>query len=359
MLARYDTPNVIVDTMKNIVDVNITFDTGKRYKIGDIIVERKGEGKELVNDQLLKDIVGIKTGQWYSNYDIQRGQVRLYRTELFNSALVNSIISDTSGNIVPINITADVGKLHELSPEIIANNEESFSFGLGLSFIRKNFFGGARKFTVATSAAIQNVSEFVRNPTFSNSTIYGYGDARIILEQPYLFEKPINTRLETYLTAQKRKDEYTSNLYGAKLSLDFELAQYTYFNSFSAYFNVERAKYVFQENYLISLLSTFYQRNDNISVDSSKSKATIFVKDTLGGSLPTSSINALLGFSVGANKTNDLFFPSRGYTLLFQVEDANSIPYLVSKIFGDGFSHPLFFKTVFSSSLYLPVYSSL
>ena len=111
MLAKYETPDVIIDTMINRVDVDIKFDLGNRYQISDITTNLTGEGKDLVTDQLLKEVVGIKPGQFYSYYDIQRGQVRLYRTELFNSAIVNSVVSDTNGNKVPLNITADVGYL--------------------------------------------------------------------------------------------------------------------------------------------------------------------------------------------------------------------------------------------------------
>lgn len=359
MLAKYDLPDVFVDTVQNKVDVKINFESGKRYRISEIRTARTGEGLDLVDDQLIKDIVGIKPEQWYSYYDIQKGQVRLYRTELFNSAVINSVISDTSGNRVPLNISADVGLLHELSPEIIANNEyQTFNLGLGLSFINKNFFGNARKFTISTSAAVQNINEFIKQFSFESSSIYGYGDLRAIIQQPFLFGKQINTQFETYLTAQKRKDEYNSNLYGAKLSLDFDLPQFTYFSSFSTYLNVERANYTFKEPYLINLLSTYYQRKENISADSSFSKANVFVKDTLGGSLTSVSTNALLGLIVATNKTNDLFFPNSGYTLSLIVEDANSIPYLLSKAIKQEFSSPLYFKSTFTASTYLPFYSS-
>jgi outer membrane protein insertion porin family len=354
MLASYQTPTITIDTMKNYVDVDVRFDTGIRYKINEIRVNSTGNENNSVSDDLLKDIIGIVPGNSYSNYDIQRAQVRLYRTELFNSVLVNSVISDTVGNQVPLNITADVGSLYEVSPEIIANDEESFSLGLGLSFTKKNFLGEARKFTVGTSAAIQNVSEFIKNPTFNKSNIYGYGDLRATIEQPFLFGKTINTRLESYLTGQKLKDEYNSTLIGAKLSLDFELPQFTYFNSLSIFFNIENAKFVFQESYLITLMSKYFQRTGEYTVDEADSLAN----ESVDGTLSSSGTNTSLGLAFGTNKTNNLLFPSEGYTLSIQVEDANSIPYLFSKVFGSEFSRPLFLKTTINATKYFPVYSS-
>lgn len=361
MLATFDQPTVIVDTMVNRVDVEINFNPGKRYIISDILTAKTGVGKDYVEDQLLKDIVGIKPGMFYSHYDIQRGQVRLYRTELFNSTIINAVISDTADNNVPINISADVGMLHELSPEIIVNNEDNtFNLGLGLSFTKKNLFGDARKFTLSTSAAAQNLSEFIKEPSFNDSTVFGYTDTRLILEQPFLFGKPITTKFESYFTLQKRKNEYNSTLYGARLSFDFEMPQYTYLNSLSTYFNVERSEYIYKKDYLIDRFSIFYQRffGSEISKEVADSAASEFVYVNLGGQLISKSTNALLGIIMGTNKTDDVFFPTSGYSLSLLIEEANSIPYLLSSLFNSDFSRPLYIKLLASSSFYLPVYAS-
>lgn len=361
MLATHDQPTLIIDTLINRADIIINFNPGKRYIISDILTVRTGVGMDYVKDQLLKEIVGIKPGMYYSHYDIQRGQVRLYRTELFNSAIINAIISDTIGNKVPLNISADIGMLHELSPEIIINNEDNtFNLGLGLSFVKKNFLGDARKLTISTSAAAQNISEFIKQPAFNDSTVFGYTDSRLSIEQPFLFGRPINTKIETYFTLQKRRNEYNSTLYGAKLSFDIELAQFTYLNALSIYFNVERSEYKYKRNYLIDLLSRFYQRlpDYQFSQKETDSLATNFVDEELGGQLFSRSTNTLLGIIMGANKTDDVFFPTSGYSLSLLVEESNSIPYLISNVFGGSFNRPLYFKLLGTGSFFLPFYTS-
>ncbi len=358
MLVKVNRPDVTIDTMKNKISVYMKFDTGNRYKISDIKTKRTGKGVEYVDDALLKELVGISPGSWYSNYDIQRGTVRLFRTNLFTSASVNGIIADTSGSNVPLDITAEIGLMHELSPEIIVNNEDNtFNLGLGLNLTKKNFFGDARKITVGTSVAAQNVSEFIKHPSFADSTFYGYADARITIEQPFLFGEPINSKLETYATTQKRKDEYNSLLYGAKFSFDFELPQITYFNSFNTYFNIERTEYTYKKEYLIKLMrdSYLYQGYPQIAADS---LAVDKLNNKLGGKLVSANTNATIGANLGAIKTNDLFFPTSGYSLSLLIEDANSIPYLFSKLSGSDFSRPLFFKAVATTSFYLPVFDS-
>jgi len=187
MLVESVSPLVNIDTSSNRVDVSMEFRSGKRYKINDVRVQKTGEGQGLVTDKLIKEIVGIKPDDYYSYYDLQRAQIRLYRTNLFNSALAAGMIADTNGNYVPINISSEVGLLHEISPEIIVNNEDNaFNLGLGLGFIKKNFFGSARKLTLSTSAAAQNILELLANPSINDTNIFGYADARLGLEQPFL-----------------------------------------------------------------------------------------------------------------------------------------------------------------------------
>jgi len=351
-------PVVVIDTMKNKVDVSLYYDLGKRYQIGDVYTTRTGKGAGLVEESLIKEIVGIEKGSWYSYYDIQRGQVRLYRTNLFNSAVINSVISDTVKNIVPLNINTDIGLMHELSPEIITNNEDNtFNLGLAANLSKKNFLGDARKFTIGASVVAENISQFIKHPSFADSTFLGYYDFRASIEQPFLFGKPINTKLETYYTLQKRLDQYNSTLLGAKLNFDFELPQFTFLTSLNIYFNIERSEYTYKQPYLASLLSQSYQRDSLFTIIKADSAANYYVSKKLGGKLISRSTNAVVGVNLGANKTNDVFFPTRGYTLYLLIEN-NTLPYWISKLSNFDLTGPLYFKTVLSSTAYLPVYNS-
>lgn len=358
MLVNAERPTITIDTMKNFVDVVLSYNAGKRYKISNIFTTRTGKGYDMIQDDLLRELVAIKLNSWYSHADIQRGQVRLYRTNLFNSSIINSVISDTVGNTVPLNISVDIGLMHELSPEIIMNNEDNtFNLGTALNFVRKNFLGGARKLTASTSIAAQNISEFIKKPSFVDSTFFGYADARISLEQPFIFGYPISTKLESYYTLQKRKNEYNSTLYGGKISFDFELPYNVYLNSLSTYFNVEHSEYIYKKEYLISIASKYFELNEGISQIKADSIATYFVDNVLK-SRTFNSTNQLLGFNLGANKTNDFLYPTNGYSLSFIFEDANSITYLISKIFNSSFYRPLSFKTIITSTFYPQFYNS-
>ena len=107
-------PIVKIDTLMNVVDVTIDYSLGKRYRISEVRVEKSGPGENLVSDKLINEIANIKPEKYYSNDELKRAQIRLYRTNLFSSAVITGNLADTSGNYVPVDIITNVGLLNEL-----------------------------------------------------------------------------------------------------------------------------------------------------------------------------------------------------------------------------------------------------
>ncbi|KAF0152419.1 MAG: hypothetical protein FD143_1057 [Ignavibacteria bacterium] len=369
MQAVVQKPKVIIDTVHSSkADVEIIYSPGRRYKISDIYVVRTGSGFDKIEDSLIKELVGLRVGDWYSNSDIQRAQVRLFRTNLFQSAAIYSVISDTIANKVPLSINTDIGLMNDLSPEMIMNNEDNtFNLGAGINYNRKNFLGGARKLTVGTSIAAQNISQFIKQPSLTDTTFYGYFDARAALEQPFWFGLPISIKLESYYTLQRRLSEgYNAKLFGARLAFDFELPPYVYLNTLNTYLNIERTEYNYKQEYLVRLAKTFFRVNSgllfpgyigdrlNTLIDS----ASVFFVDQQLKTKAFASTNTILGANFGANKTNDFLYPTSGYSLSFLIEDANSVAYLFSKIFGVDFNRPQSFKSAVTAAWYPNVYNS-
>lgn len=343
MFANNSLPIVKIDTFRNSVEVKINFEIGERYKISDVNVEKSGPGEKLVSDNLIREIASIEPDNYYSYHQLKLSQIRLYRTNLFSSAVITPVYEDTSNNYVPIKIRTIIGKLNELSPEIIGINENNiFKLGLGLNFINKNFLGDARKLTIGLSFAAQNIAEFIKEANLTSNNIFGFADARVSLEQPFLFGKTINTKFETYYTLEKKKNEWNANIFGAKLNLNFELSPYTYITSFSTYFSWEKSKYIFQEDYLKNRL---------------KDKLPDSLVQNLI-SLPINSTSGILGVQLGANKTDDLQFPTKGYSLALTLEDGNSILYAISKLGGYQLNQPAYYKFVFTSSYYFTFFDS-
>ncbi len=361
MLAETDVPDVLIDTVANSVDITINVFPGKRYTINEIRVEKAGEGKDLVENELIEDIVDVNVGDRYNAAKLRSSQARLYRTNLFNYALVSGIIADTSGNTVPLLVSTNVGLLNEFTPEVILNNQDNaFNLGLSFGFTRKNFLGSARRFNVTTSAASQNIIEFLSKPIISDTSVTGYADLRFKLDQPFIFGQPIYTSLESYVTLQKRKKEFNETIIGGRLSFNFELPEKVYINSLSTYFNFEHSRFLYADQYLLDAIYEFLLREDYPDRDPTKEEEEILreAADSLAeffGEEDFKTNNSLIGVQLAANKTNSFLYPTEGYSIGIVLENSNLFPYLVSKIFKYDMEEPQYYRLRINTTGFIPL----
>jgi outer membrane protein insertion porin family len=326
MFARSDSTIVIKDTILNKAGVDIYVYPGNRYKIDTVLINKTGPGADLVQDDLLRDISGIKEGDLYSLDLLRSSQARLYRTGLFNSVLLSGDTKDTTDSKVPISIAGNIGMLNEFAPEVILNNQNNaFNSGLGFTYIKKNFLGDARKLTISTSFAAQDIYRYdfnslVNHFSFTDTTLEGYVDARIVVDQPYLFGEPIFGTWETYATINKQTD-YNNSVYGSKVTFDFEMPTFTFINNLSTSYTVEQSNELFR-NY-------------------GDLRSKIFISD--------------IAVDASSTTADNILFPTEGYNLSFHIEEANSLPYLLDKLFNNPLPSALFYKVVLTDAYYFPL----
>ncbi|MHB1688841.1 MAG: BamA/OMP85 family outer membrane protein [Ignavibacteriaceae bacterium] len=326
VFARYDSTIIVKDTLKDKANVNIFFTTGSRYKIDTVLVQKSGKGADLVTEKLLRDISGIRAGDYYDQDELRRSQVRLYRTGLFDSAILTAVDADTTDHKVPVRLVGSIGLLNELSPEVILNNQQNaFNVGLGAAYIKKNFFGYARKLTISSSFGVQNIfnvdlGNLIRHFSYKDTTLLGYVDSHITIDQPYLFNKPIFGSWETYAKIDKQAT-YNNTVYGSSVTLEFELPTYTFLNHLSTSYTVEQSNEVYR---------------------------------TLNDSLSSKLISDIAA-DIASTTADNILFPTQGYNLSFHIEEANSLPYLISKIFGNNYTGSLFYKILLNGSYYIPL----
>ena len=298
VFGSYDSTLVSIDTLSFRTDVNLYFNTGDKYSISQTIVNKSGNSIQQITNELITEIADIKPGSVYDQSQLDRSELRLIKTELFNSLDINPVISDTSKFTIPVEINASIGSLNELSPEIKADNEfSSFNTGLGISYTRKNLFGDARRFNISASFRLidipnYNFANVFRSAANRDSTYQGIIDLKLKMEQPFLFGRPILTSTELYLQSQSII-EYTENTYGGAQRFDFEMPPYTF----------------------ITLLRPF------ISFDIAQRE----LKDLSANSnfqylLSVTSFTPGIGIEFGSSKTNDILFPTKGSYLFFTPE---------------------------------------
>jgi outer membrane protein assembly factor BamA len=324
MLAKYDSTVVIQDTAVNKADVSVFLTSGRKYVVSDVTILKKGEGAPDVEDKLFEDIIGIKKGDVYSLEKIRMSQIRLYRTSLFNSVIVAPQIEDTTNSAVPIVLNGNIGLLNEAAPEIIMNNQSNtFNVGLAASYARKNFLGEARKLSMTGSFGLSDafrskVGNIGKSFALNDTTVMGYVEGDLKIEQPYMFNRPIYGIVEGYFKINK-DTKSNKRTYGGKLSFEFELPSYTFLNFLTAYYNFEVVDEIFN--------SSGSEKNKNVPI-------------------------SIFGTECKAYKANDPLFPTAGYNLSFLLEEANSMSYFFGKLFSNPFTGAMFYKTQITTANY-------
>lgn len=353
MLADREKIIATIDTINKTVDVTLSFRPGKYFTISEVRLEKGGAARDKVEDELIYKLVGIQKNDKYSHAKNLEGQLRLYRTGLFTSALVSGVIAETTYSSVPINISVDVARMNELGPELIVNNQTNrFNIGLGVNYTRKNFFGNARKFTIEGTIVSQDIFNVNYKDVFGknglkDTTVLGLAGINLSIEQPYLFYKDIKGKLEFFASAEQQKF-YRYYTAGSKLSFLFELPKFVLFNNYSLYLGYESENINFKPqlpfDYIkgILLTSGFPISPEDTTEAMLKSESEAFLSHS----------NTILGLDLFANHANDIFYPTSGYNVQLSLEYTGLLPYLKNLLSEKKDRNIQYYKTLFGVTLY-------
>lgn len=290
MRASYDSTVVKIDTVKAKANLTNYYNTGRRYTYDEIRIEKDGESSSQVSYQLIEYLSNIKIGDRYSEEELSKSRIRLARTGLFSSINLIPETKDSLSSKVQLLIKGTVGSLNELSPEVFADNEFSyFNVGVGVSYIRKNFLGDARKLTIRTRFRINDITGINLDPDLFEQTFQTEVDLSTILEQPFLFSRRFAGRLEVYLKSYNISSVDYQN-FGANFTSAVDMPSYTFVNLLNPYLRFDRLSYTVG--------------NEEISVS-------------------PKTLTSSLGAELGSTTTDDLFYP-RGGRIISLISEISS-----------------------------------
>jgi outer membrane protein insertion porin family len=291
MLVEFDSTVISIDTIKYKTSMSTYFTSGNRYLFSDVKIEKEGEGKDLVSDEMIRYVTNINVGDVYSVENIAKSRLRLARTGLFNSINLKGVVEDTIKNFVPLLITGNIGPLNDLSPEVFADNElNTFNLGVGASYIRKNFLGDARKLTLRARFRVTDISNIRFSSELFEKTFQSEIDLSLLLEQPFLFIRSISGRLEGYLKSYNISSVDYRNM-GSVLTLTVDMPSYTFINVLNPYLRLDHLAW------------------------------EVPGLDTVADSR---TFTTSLGTEIGSSNTNDLFYPTGGRIISLISEIASS-----------------------------------
>ncbi|MDD8017031.1 MAG: BamA/TamA family outer membrane protein [Bacteroidota bacterium] len=304
--------------------VLLRFNTGKRFTFGEVFLP---EEETQVEPEVILRQLDFAQGDIYDEEKRISSEQNLNRLGLFENASVRPVFAhDSVGSTsVPVHISLRSQELQEITPEILVLNENNtfLSTGLGLGYKHRNFFGGAKNFSITARGRLNYVDQYVQY-LFSSSkqkpTLYSKADIQSQLIFPYFYSN--KTSASITLSAEKDQQvDYTLTTLRAKVGFVTRLATYTVG---STDFNIERVDPAY------------------------RTVQSLRVEDT------TKQFNFIESFTLQRDKTNNIFSPTSGFFHSGTIEEAGLISHTAG---GFGLPYSEYYKFSFLLKHYFAVSS--
>jgi outer membrane protein insertion porin family len=283
----------------NNVAVTMVFSPNDYYVFGETVIRNGGSDidKEIIINQL-----DYQQGELYSESKRITSEQNLNRLGLFENAGIRSNFTvDSTGRYVSNMIVSfRTLEFQEVTPEfLVLSDNELFSTGVGLGYKHRNFFGGARNFSITARGRVNRLQELDFSSALKNGlsepTLYSKADIQSQLVFPYFYSNKTSASITLTGEAEKEKN-YRLNTLRAKVAFLTKMATYT---SGITEFNVERVD------------PQFEIPGDVRPEDSTK------------------QFNFIEAFTLQRNKTNNIFSPTQGFFHSMTVEEAGVVSRLV------------------------------
>ncbi len=299
--AKKDSTVVQIESNRTKVVVDFYFNSGKRYDWGLVSVKPADSSRTDINKQIVLREMLFKTGDVYSAAQKSQSEQRLYALNLFDFAKIQipetPPIADSLSGVISLRSR----RTHEILPELLVNDENNaFNFGGGLGYLQRNFLGDARLLSVNLSLLLESLRLFTFSPQVLKDTVtVGRIDATAQLTQPYLFSNRTSLTWGVSFLVDKELP-YLQLVATNKVRISDRFAEYT-----TGYleWDIERAK-----------------------VDSLQAIA-------IPAGLETPQFNSILSFTIQRDKTNDPFYPTKGFFNLLTIDEGGVLPSLINSAF--------------------------
>jgi outer membrane protein insertion porin family len=295
-LAAVDSVSMKRYASTNNVSVFIQFKPNDRYVFGETDIRNTGSDIEI---DIVTNQIDYRAGDTYDERRRVSSEQNLNRLGLFENVNLRSHFTVDSAGAAVSNMVLMFRTLEfqEVTPEflVLSENNELFSTGLGLGYKHRNFFGGARNFSVTARGRLNRLEELnfprVLENGLSEPTLFSKADIQSQLVFPYFYSNKTSASITLTGEAEKQKN-YRLNTLRAKVAFTTKFATFT---TGITEFNVERVD------------PQFEVAGDVRPEDSTK------------------QFNFIEAFTLQRNKTNNIFSPTQGFFHSATIEEAGVV----------------------------------
>jgi outer membrane protein assembly factor BamA len=311
----------------NNVKVIVAIARGKRYIFGDIVLRQDTTVTEHVEDDVIRQHLDIRQGDFYSEGKRRGSERNLNRLGVFETSRIDPLArsrTDTARTI-PMQVFVRPRPFHEIVPEVGVNDENNaFNILLGLGYNNRNFFGGARNFQAKLQVQLQSIQDVEFSRVFKktglrDSSVIGNAELSFQINQPYFFNNKTSFTPSLSFIVDKRNKYYFNPIIRARFGVTSQTALYT-----TVFFDwsLERIGY---EPINATIGALYF---DSLSIDRRP------------------QFNSIISATLQRDKRNDPFYPSGGFFHSVTLEEAGIIPSLFGGLFGIDLPYSKYVKLV-------------
>lgn len=181
-------------TSTNNFEIRLVFEPGRLHRFGEIGVTVDPPRDDITDDLALRHL-DFRPGDLYSRDLRITSERNLNRLDLFEAARVDqeAPVEGPAGATIPIRVLVKPQPRNELSPELIASDENgALNLGLGVAYTNRNFLGDGRTLSTRLQGRSQSIVEILRGTPLKDSAVIGSADLELRLLQPYLFSRRVS-----------------------------------------------------------------------------------------------------------------------------------------------------------------------
>jgi outer membrane protein insertion porin family len=302
---------ILIDSTRKTISIDLSFRPNRRFKISGIKIILEDSLRMKISREIIDRELEFKVGQYYNRELILKSEMNLARTGLFEKVKIEmetySTAQDTGALPAPVRINLLPRNKHDILPAIYLSDERNrFNAGISLNYLNRNFLGDGRFLSLDLRTLLQSFN-FKKLPDMNDTTTAGTIEANIKLTQPYLLRKKIMGEWTISAILDKQR-QYTLGIIRNRIRLNYNFTQLT-------------------NGYL------------DMDLEHVNSRFQATVDSALIRRYPR-QFNSVVTFSIYHDRTNDIFYPTSGFSHFFLIEEAGLIPYL----FGNFGAHILPFS---------------
>lgn len=318
--------------------VVMNFEPGERYNFGPIQMTIEEDRGYRISSSIVYRMLEYDTGDVYSLAKRSQSERNLNRLGIFESAKIDIRIpaSDDTSRMVPSMVNIRPRTKHEITPEILVNDEDNaFNIGLGAGYSNRNFMGGARILTLRSRFRIQSIQELqlvrVMNENgWSDPSLLGAIDIGLELTQPYIITTRTSGRWGvSYILEKRPYIQYT--LLRNRIGINHQFASTTY-----------------------GIVDWTLERVSPRSLDDDIPPDELDQQLPVDRRLEDPQFNSIIAFTLQRDRTDDVFSPTEGFFHSGTIEEGGLLPVLFAYL-GEQLPYSQYVKTTLTGRWYYPM----